>query len=124
MKCQPEPENQFDCNAVKVMASFAEEIGQDILNEETRNNPPQCVIDIVGEAIGHVPRHICNIISISMRIQWTLQYAVWIYLGEMEHDHQGPKLKCIYLLEFKPNTDMNFIVNHPKDYIARDDLFL
>lgn len=118
MKCVPEPENTYDCNAVKVIAPNVDELANvDFMGIETRGPPhQQYVSDIVGLTIGHVPRQLCNIISIPMRVHRTLKHAICIYMGEMVHDHQGPKLKVMYLLKFDPSISLQTIANHMQMY--------
>ena len=89
----------------------------DFMGIETRGPPhQQHVRDIEGLTIGHVPRQLCNIISIPMRVHRTLKHAICIYMGEMVHDHQGPKLKVMYLLEFDPGVSLQTIANHMQMY--------
>lgn len=45
------------------------------------------------------------------------------YLGEITHDHQGPKLKCVYLLEFEP-CYQTICCGLSKELYPSDDLFL
>lgn len=125
MKCIPEPTNRFDRNAVKVVAPSIGDISPDIINMETRSFPnQQYVHEILDQTIGHVPKFICNIISLSIRVHRTLRHAICLYMGEMVHD-QGPKFKVIYLLEFEPNVSLLTIANHMKMHncIASDDYF-
>lgn len=115
MKCVPEPTNRFDRHAVKVMAPSIDEISEDDLDVITRGHPNyQVVQDILGQTIGHVPKLVCNIISIPMLVQRCLRHAICIFMGEMEHDHQGPKLKVIYLLEYESQASIFSIVHHMK----------
>ena len=47
--------------------------------------------DVLGRVIGHVPRNVRNVISVSLNVHRTLQHAVCFNTGEMEHDSGGPK---------------------------------
>ena len=67
MKCIPDPTNRYDRHAVKVVAPTTDEISPAVHTMETRPPPnQQFVRDILGQLIGHVPRNICNLISLSM----------------------------------------------------------
>lgn len=73
MDCVPEPHNRFDRFAVAVRAPTT--VPDAILNIDPR--PNQYVRDIVG----HVPRNICNIISVSLNVQRTLRNATCFIQG-------------------------------------------
>jgi hypothetical protein len=63
------------------------------------------VKDDLNNIIGHVPRHICRVISTCLNIHHILARADAIYTGGLIHEGQiqggGVKLPCIYLLEFR-----------------------
>jgi hypothetical protein len=86
------------------------------------------VQDDMGNVIGRVPKNICNIISISQSVHHTLVRAICIYTGEMLHDPPveggGPKLKCVYLVEFLPNVNLQSIAEQLNRHLEDDDFFL
>ncbi|CAC5407209.1 unnamed protein product [Mytilus coruscus] len=74
MNCAPEPSNRHDRNAVVVRAPT--NVDANILGIETHIPPRRhTVMEVLGQIIGHVPRNICGIISISMLHRRTLRSA-------------------------------------------------
>lgn len=105
-----EPDNRYDQYAVKVMAPAADLFPAAVLEDITRDHAPiQRVKDVVGEMIGRVPRHLCEIISRGLREGW-LRRAVAFHTGGVDVDGPmrggGPKLKACYLLSLEPNRGM------------------
>lgn len=84
-------------------------------------------IEFSGVAFGRVPKNICNVISVDKRKQILLR-ARCIYLGHMVHDGQqrggGPKLVCMYLLEYKNNVNIYEVGNHLRRYVNQDFIFM
>lgn len=79
--------------------------------------------------LGHrVPKHICNVISVGMRTHQTLLRASCIYLGHMVHGGQrvggGPKIVCMYLLEYSSRHNIAEVANHLRRYVNEDFIFL
>ena len=77
MECSAEPLNRFDQYAVVVKAPTT--TVSSILGLETR--PGQHVKDILGTTVGHVPKHICNLLSIRLR-NGTLRKATCFLQGK------------------------------------------
>ncbi|XP_061167665.1 uncharacterized protein LOC133179042 [Saccostrea echinata] len=105
MECIPEPTNRRDPLAVLV-----KEMGVNI-------------------TIGRVPKDICNVISLEMRVTQKLRRTFCLYIGT--HHNEGPvpsgglKLHCVYVLEFSNDTSYrrlgevaSFLRRHvPSSYI-------
>jgi len=83
---------------------------------------------MAGVTFGHVPRHICSMMSLSIRVHHSLERAVTIYTGIMVHDAPihggGPKLLCAYLLEFKEHANLLTIGNALQQHLQNPDLDL
>ena len=123
MLCEPEPENRHDHYAVIVKAPT--NVPEGVRNLEMRGAPnQQYVRDILGTVIGHVPRNVCNVISVSVNIHRTLQHAVCFYTGEIEHGASGPKLNCMYLLEFDQSINLSTVGNYLKRYMDPNKIYL
>lgn len=111
MICIPEPTNPFDRFACIVKGPSQE---QTPLRFRAHS-------DVV---FGRVPKHICNVISVGMRTHQTLLRASCIYLGHMVHGGQGvgggPKLVCMYLLEYNSRENITEVANHLRRYVNED----
>lgn len=114
MTIEPETNNPYDRFACLVKAP-----AQDHLQGR--------YIEFSVVAFGRVPKNICNVISVDKRKQILLR-ARSIYLGHMVHDGQqrggGPKLVCMYLLEYKNNVNIYEVGNHLRRYVNEDFIFM
>lgn len=124
MVCEPEPDNRFDRYAVLVKAPV--NVPENIRFHETRPHPRrQIVEEILGKTVGHVPKHICNVISANFLIHKKLKHAVCFYTGEMEHEGlNGPKLKCFYCLEFTADADILTNAGFIRPHVNSDEMYL
>ena len=124
MNCEPEPTNRHDRYAVIVRAPSFVENG--ILDVETHPPPWRLrVRDLLGEIIGHVPRHVCNVISIGMLHRRSLERAVCFFTGETIHEgNLGPKLKCVYCLELRSFESMRESADILRLYVPEDNIYL
>ncbi|XP_062576728.1 uncharacterized protein LOC134238617 [Saccostrea cucullata] len=106
MSCVPEPGNRFD--------QFA------------------CLVKGPGEdnstTYGRVPKNICNVISLGLGRHNALLRASCFYMGHMVHDGQrvggGPKLVCMYVLEYKDNVDVYEVANHLRRYVNENLMYM
>lgn len=103
LMCVPEPGNVHDPYAVAIK-------------------------DSMNNIIGHVPRNICNVVSIAMNVHHILLRAHAIYIGGTISEGPvrggGVKLPCIYLLDFRDFNGLLRASDILKNYIPDDCLCL
>ncbi|XP_052681696.1 uncharacterized protein LOC128162503 [Crassostrea angulata] len=114
MTIEPETNNPYDRFACLVKAP-----AQDHLQGR--------YLEFSGVTFGRVPKNICNVISVDKRKQILLR-ARCVFLGHMVHDGQqrggGPKLVCMYLLEYRNNVNIHEVGNHLRRYVNEDFIFM
>ena len=86
------------------------------------------VKDSDGNVIGRVPKDICNVISIQDLVHHSVVRAHCIFTGEMVMDGPivggGPKLKCVYLVEYRQNVNILTIAEHLHRKLDENDFCL
>ena len=99
LKCYREPENKYDKNAIRIVESN-------------------------GITVGRMPRKCCEIVSPYIDGNDIILTSVF-YKGKMSHGNSedfglGPKLVCVYFLEFKDSLkrdeSMEIFMNALKSY--------
>ena len=107
MECIPEPSNRYDALAVLVKV-----MGTDV-------------------TIGRVPKDICNVISVELRISRNLVKSYCLYLGSRHQEGSVPggglKLHCLYALEFKndtPDRRLVEVANYLRRYLPDTYIYL
>lgn len=81
-----------------------------------------------GRHVGRVPRGLNGLLHTWISSN-TLARSTLFWTGEFQHDGQvrggGPKLKCVYLLEFNSeNFNLPHVAQQLHDVLQTDDLFL
>ena len=102
LNCLPEPGNRVDRWAVLVK-------------------------DDHGHTIGSVPKDICNIISVQSLVHHSVVWVVCVFMGEMVIHGVGgggPKLKCVYLVQYNLNVNLHSIADHLHRHVDGDDICL
>ncbi len=68
----PKEDNPRDLYAVKVMVPLLENIAQEWRDREEGGTRVQDMADLT---VGRMPRHLCNVVSIGMRIHHSISHA-------------------------------------------------
>ncbi len=64
--------------------------------------------DMAGQMVGRMPKHVCNVVHIGMRLHHTVRHASCFLTGEMIQGGPvvggGPQLRAIYFIEVEPHV--------------------
>ncbi len=89
--------------AVKVQVPAIDSIIEEWRDREERGVR---VGDMVGQMVGRMPKHVCNVVHIGMRLHHSVRHASCFLTGEMVQGGPvvggGPQLRAIYFIEVEP----------------------
>ena len=122
MNVVPEPTNQFDPDAFKVMMPDLNNIPVHLRNEETRSK--QCVWQIAGKIVGRVPTGLCSCFRRLVDENYcNVQDITCVYRGTVRvaEPRFGPEISCTYCLSL-PKRSFKNAMSIFEETLSREDL--
>ena len=102
LKCIREPDNQFDRNAILIMAPPLEDLAEEILDVIVQPKINRTAREVAGKKIGRMPRVMAKIISPLMSSN-RITKATAIFIGGFRSRPSvlgdGAKMNCLYFFE-------------------------
>ncbi len=80
--------------------------------------------DIAGRLVGRMPRHLCNVVHMGMRLHNNVRHAGCFCTGEIVQGGPvvggGPQLRAVYLLEVENGADFISIANFVRRHLEAE----